>query len=136
MFGDGDDGSIRVYHFENQSATEAGTSFIRYDPVKRRKRSNEKGKRTHEGKSLFLGPHGHSEEVDALLFSKDGEKLFSGSRDFTIKIWNVEAKIDGKEVRRVTCDRQLYLSYHIAPLHHCTILGPRELVCRQNAGRA
>ena len=34
---------------------------------------------------------GHSEDVNSVAFSPDGTKVVSGSRDKTVKIWNVES---------------------------------------------
>lgn len=114
LMGDGDDGAIRVHHLNVIDSKVDQSRLVKHrrgdDNIKdalnlsRRLTSinksfrhavrgfdgTEKGRRTKRGKSLFLGPNGHSEEVDVLLFSHDKKKLFSGSRDYTIKIWNVD----------------------------------------------
>ena len=101
LFGDGDDGTIRVNYLNRSNGPEelekASLSIKeKYVHVKRKEDSDEKGKRTAKGTALFL-KKGHSEEVDVLLISRDEKKLFSASRDYTINIWNVEATKHGNE---------------------------------------
>ncbi|MDB9338160.1 hypothetical protein PN474_02765 [Nodularia spumigena CS-589/07] len=42
---------------------------------------------------------GHSDSVNSLAFSRDGQFLASGSDDKTIKLWNV---VTGKEIQTLS----------------------------------
>ena len=49
-----------------------------------------------------LKEEGHHEEVRAIVFSRDGKRVFSGSHDKTIKIWNSSEKDANKWTLRRT----------------------------------
>ena len=106
--GDDDDNEYFV-NSRDSPATPSGRTEPRFMHVKRGKNSNEKGKRTEKGMSLFLGPNGHSEEVDSLVFSRDKTKLFSGSRDYTIKIWDIKGKVRPWLGRRRSRQQRRYI---------------------------
>ncbi len=40
-----------------------------------------------------LSLRGHTDRVSSLALSVDGKRLFSGSGDGTIKVWDVEAEL-------------------------------------------
>ncbi|KAB0241844.1 hypothetical protein EZJ55_16060 [Microcystis aeruginosa EAWAG127a] len=55
---------------------------------------------------------GHNGSVNSVSFSSDGKTLVSGSRDKTIKLWNVET---GKEIRTLKGHDSYVLSVNFSP---------------------
>ena len=58
------------------------------------------------------GPAGHTDRVDALAISRDGQTLVSGSYDHLVKVWDVAA---GKERLTLKGHRNLVSAVAISP---------------------
>jgi WD40 repeat protein len=56
------------------------------------------------GKELNKTLHGHAEQIECLALDKDGKTLYSGSKDQTVKVWDLDAGKDVSTIKAHTAD--------------------------------
>lgn len=83
-----------------------------WDELKRQQKQKEKRKNKSENFTLDQTLTGHSNIVRSVLISPDGQTIFSGSNDYTIKIWELST---GKEIRTLTGHNRYVCSLAISP---------------------
>ena len=88
---------LTIFAQEHTSLTHGGSvEAVAYSPINSSLIASAGGNNTvklwdlTEGVVTTLGSH--SNKVNSIAFSPDGQKLVSGSDDFTIKIWDVAGK--------------------------------------------
>ena len=88
---------LTIFAQEHTSLTHGGSvEAVAYSPINSSLIASAGGNNTiklwdlTEGVVTTLGSHSH--KVNSIAFSPDGQKLVSGSDDFTIKIWDVAGK--------------------------------------------
>ena len=88
---------LTIFAQEHTSLTHGGSvEAVAYSPINSFLIASAGGNNTvklwdlTEGVVTTLGSHSH--KVNSIAFSPDGQKLVSGSDDFTIKIWDVAGK--------------------------------------------
>ncbi|XWK88065.1 MAG: tetratricopeptide repeat protein [Phormidium sp.] len=85
---------------------------LKNEELKRQQEEEEKRKTKWENFTLAQTLKAHSDYVRTVLISPDGQILFSGSDDKTIKIWELST---GKEIRTLTGHTHYVYSLAISP---------------------
>lgn len=83
-----------------------------WDELKRQQEQKEERKINWENFTLAQTLKGHSDFVRSVLISPDGQTVFSGSDDSTIKIWELST---GKLIRTLTVHTEFVFSLAISP---------------------